>query len=270
MLHQWEEPGISVGNGSGAVFFAGCSLKCVYCQNQAISRTVTGSALTPEGLSDLFLRFQEQGAANVNLVTPTHFAIPIRKAIAYSRSHGLALPVIWNTSGYENASAIRANAGYVDVYLTDFKYASSVLAQELSLAREYPSVALASIHEMLRCTDPWATDVFAGEERLVSGCIVRHLVLPGYADESCHALELLWNEFGNGIKLSLMSQYTPLLRDGDPALIGHPSLARAVLPEEYEQVLCFADDLGFEDYFWQEGETAADSFIPAFGRTIES
>ncbi len=264
MLHQWEEPGISVGAGSGAVFFAGCPLRCAYCQNRAISRAAAGTVYEPRDLAKVFSSLEAQGAANLNLVTPTHFAAPIREAIRLAREAGFDLPVIWNTSGYENASAIRQNEGCVDVYLTDFKYADGRLAEELSHAKDYPEAALRALSEMVRCTGSLRWDAFDGEERLVSGCVVRHLVLPGHADASCAVLELLWREFGDAIKLSLMSQYTPVLDADDPVLAAHPGLGRTVSAEEYEQVLDCADELGFQDYFWQEGGAAEESFIPAF------
>ncbi|MCI9129246.1 MAG: radical SAM protein [Eggerthellaceae bacterium] len=264
MLHQWEEPPISCGAGSGAVFFAGCPLGCVYCQNSAISRRVEGEAVTPHELSQTFLKLQGEGAANINLVTPTHFANGIRDAIGMARDGGLDLPVIWNTSGYEASDAIRANEGFVDAYLTDFKYADADLSRRLSFAPDYPQVALSAIEEMVRAVGKPAFDELAGEPRLVSGVVVRHLVLPGCIPQSKEALRILREAFGDSILLSVMGQYTPVLPKGSPCLRDIPELARALEPSEYEEVLEFADELGYEDYFWQDGDAAKESFIPQF------
>lgn len=264
MLHEWEEPPVSGSAGSGAVFFPGCPLGCVYCQNHAISRVVEGKPKSVQELAETFLGLEAQGAFNVNLVTPTHFAPAIRRAVLLARDAGLGLPIIWNTSGYETVRAIQDNEGIVDVYLTDFKYADAALASALSHASDYPKVAVRAIHEMLRRSRPLAFDEVGGEERLISGVVVRHLVLPGHVRESCQALRLLRVEFGDAVRLSIMSQYTPQIPEGSPVLDEFPELGRRVTPEEYEAVLDQADALGFEDYFWQEGDPAQESFIPAF------
>lgn len=264
MLHEWEEPPLSGSVGSGAVFFAGCPLGCVYCQNHAISRGAEGTPKSVQELAEVFLDLEARGALNVNLVTPTHFAPAIRRAVRLARKAGLELPIIWNTSGYETAGAIQDNEGIVDVYLTDFKYADAALASALSQTPDYPQVAVRAIHEMLRRTRPLAFDEVGGEERMISGVVVRHLVLPGHVRESCQALRLLRDEFGDDVRLSIMSQYTPQIPEGSPVLDAFPELARRVTPEEYEAVLDQADALGFEDYFWQEGDPAQESFIPAF------
>lgn len=264
MLHEWEEPPLSPGAGSGAVFFPGCSLRCAYCQNHAISRKAQGTPMTVLELADAFLRLQQQGAANVNLVTPTHFAHEIRQAVALARERGLELPVIWNTSGYETAEAIAANDGIVDVYLTDLKYVDPRLAARLSQAADYPAVALAAIHEMQQRSGPPAFDVIAGEVRMTKGVVVRHLVLPGQVGASQQVLDVLWREFGDQVKLSIMSQYTPQIPAGSPVLDEFSELTRRVTEDEYEAVLDHADALGFEDYFWQQGDPAQDSFIPPF------
>lgn len=264
MLHRWEEPPISGSAGSGAVFFPGCSLRCAYCQNHAISRAVRGTRASASDLADIFLRLQEEGALNINLVTPTHFAPQIRVALDAARSRGLTLPIIWNTSGYESVQALQDDAGYVDAYLTDFKYADAALAGALSQAPDYPQVALAALEEMVHQVGECAFDEVDGAPRLMRGVVVRHLVLPGHVRESCQALEVLWRTFGDAVKLSIMSQYTPQIPAGAPLLDEFPELARAVTPEEYEAVLDHADALGYEDYYWQEGDPAKESFIPDF------
>lgn len=264
MLHAWEEPPISGDAGSGAVFFPGCSLGCAYCQNRAISRGVHGRACSEEELAQTFLQLESDGAMNVNLVTPTHFAPHLRRAVSLARSRGLSLPVVWNTSGYETVEAIRANAGIVDAYLTDFKYVDARLAAELSHAPDYPEVAMAALHAMVEQVGSPIFDELGGCERMVGGVIVRHLVLPGQVDASCKVLDALWDGFGNRVRLSIMSQYTPLIAEGDPVLAAFPELARKVSEEEYEAVLDHADALGFEEYHWQQGDPAKESFIPAF------
>lgn len=271
-LHEWEEPPISGSAGSGTIFFAGCSLSCIYCQNARISRQECGRPYTVEELARACLDLQEAGAMNVNMVTPTHFAPSVQQGIARARRSGLHLPVVWNTSGYESASAIAALLGSVDVYLTDFKYADAQLASQLSNAPDYPEVALAAIAAMVEQVGRPAYDRFDGEQRMVRGVIVRHLVLPGYAAASCDAVRLVHEAFGDAVRLSIMNQYTPLLataaQQGDaPAarcLERFPELGRSLSPEEYESVLDFADELGVQDYFWQQGAAASESFIPDF------
>lgn len=264
MLHHWEEPPISGVAGSGAVFFPGCSLRCAYCQNHAISRSCVGRHVDVPELARILCRLEDEGAMNLNLVTPTHFAPQIRQAVRLAREAGCALPVIWNTSGYETVEAIQGNVGCVDAYLTDFKYADAALAAALSQAPDYPKAALAAIHAMVRAAGPLAFDELAGQERLVGGVVVRHLVLPGQVEASCAALDALRAEFGDAVRLSIMSQYTPQIPLDAPILRAFPELARPVLPEEYEAVLDHADGLGYDGYWWQEGDPAQESFIPAF------
>lgn len=264
MLHHWEEPPISGVSGSGAVFFPGCSLGCVYCQNHAISRACEGKPYSVSGLASVFLELEQQGALNVNLVTPTHFAPQIRLAVLEACERGLSVPVLWNTSGYETVDAIAKNAGIVDVYLTDFKYAQETLAMRFSRAGDYPKVALTAIHEMVRQAGLPAFDEVDGQVRMRGGVIVRHLVLPGHVRESCEALDVLRREFGDDVCLSIMSQYTPQIPQGSIVLEESPELGRRLTDEEYEAVLDHADGLGYEEYFWQQGDPAQESFIPPF------
>lgn len=264
MLHHWEEPPISGTAGSGTIFFPGCSLRCAYCQNQAISRSLRGRELSVGELAFEMISLQEAGAMNVNLVTPTHFAPSIRASIHQARECGLHLPIVWNTSGYETVEALRDNAGFVDVYLTDFKYADSRLAQELSKVADYPTWALKALEEMVAQVGEPAYDDHRGSQRLIRGVVVRHLILPGLVEASVEALRLLRHRFGSGLRLSLMSQYTPVIPNSSPVLRSFPELGRALTSEEYEHVLDVADELGFEDYFWQEGDPAQESFIPDF------
>lgn len=274
-LHFWEEPPISGERGSGTVFFAHCPLKCCYCQNAVIAAGEAGRAVSVERLAEMCLELQAQGALNVNFVTPTHYAPQARAAVGIARERGLVLPVVWNTSGYETVVAVRANADAVDAYLTDFKYADAALAARYSHAPDYPEVALAALDEMVRSAGPVAFDEVDGEPRLVGGTVVRHLMLPDALEDSKRVVRLVHERYGADVRLSLMNQYTPVLADaaalGDEraraALRRCPELARRVPDGDYERLLDYADELGVEDYFWQEGGAAEESFIPPFDLT---
>lgn len=255
-LHFWEEPPLSGEAGSGAVFFAHCPLHCVYCQNAQLADGKAGVAVGRERLAQICLELQQQGALNVNFVTPTHYSLQVRDAVALARRRGFALPVVWNTSGYERCEVIELLHDTVDVYLADFKYADSALAREYSKAPDYPDVALDALQAMVETTGLPRFDEVDGQLRMTSGVIVRHLVLPGAVENSLRALGLLWERFGNAVLYSIMNQYTPL--------ISHPVLGRPVSSAEYEVVLNHADDLGMKDYFWQDGPAAEESFIPAW------
>ena len=266
-LHYWEEPPISGSAGSGTIFFSHCPLHCVYCQNAHIAHGESGKPVPFERLVDMCLELQAQGAMNINMVTPTHHSFVIAAAVRKARNRGLTLPVVWNTSGYENAAVLSALNGIVDVYLTDFKYISSQTAQAYSSAPDYPQVAFAAIDEMLRQTGPAVYDCFGGEERMVKGTIVRHLLLPGHVEESYEALRLLFERYGNAIRYSIMNQYTPVLAPESKAAQAFPWLLERVADEEYDALLDYADDLGIRDYFWQDGPAAVESFIPSFDNT---
>lgn len=274
-LHFWEEPPISGEGGSGTIFFSGCPVRCVYCQNADIALGEHAREISVERLAAIMGELEAAGALNINCVTPTHYAPQIREAVALARAAGLALPVLWNTSGYETVRAVRDNAGFVDAYLTDFKYADAELAQRYSCAPDYPEVALAALGAMVEMTGAPRYDEYRGQERLVSGVIVRHLMLPGALENSKAVVRLLHERFGNAIRLSLMNQYTPVIARAAGAgssraaraLAACPELADTVPDVEYEQLLDYADALGVEDYFWQEGGAAEESFIPAFDFT---
>lgn len=282
-LHHWEEPPISGEAGSGTVFFRHCNLGCLYCQNHRISDSDCAGmpfegdveamlAADVEGAARTYLDLEQQGAMNINLVTPTHYAPSVRASIACARDGGLELPVVWNTSGYELPRQIRHNAGLVDVYLTDMKYADEWLAASLSGARNCVKASLRAIDEMVACTDDLSCDEFCGVPRLVSGVIVRHMLLPGHLDDSMRVIQMLHYRYGASVRLSIMNQYTPVLASraeaGDAAaqrvLHRFPELGRAVEPDEYERLLDYADSIGVEDYFWQDGSACAESFIPDF------
>lgn len=256
-LHWWEEPCLVGEQGSGAVFFSHCPLQCVYCQNKEL---VAGSGIdvTNEQFAAAVLRLQnEEHAANINLVTPTHYTPSIAEALQRLRASGqLHIPVVYNTSSYDSLAALHLMDGVVDAYLADFKYVSATEAGLLSHASNYPEVALAAIDEMLRQVPAWEEN---GEGLLKRGVIVRHLVLPGRVQESMKALQVLHSRYGNKVRLSIMSQYTPLA--GGMERYG---LQGRISEAEYEQVLDFADWLGIEDYFWQQGDAAQESFVPEF------
>lgn len=266
-LHFWEEPPISGESGSGTVFFSGCPLRCVYCQNKSIARGEVGREVSISRLAQIFLEQQERGALNINLVTSTHFVPQVKKALDLARSRDfsdrpLRLPIVYNTSGYELASAIRELDGYVDVFLTDFKYANSDIARRYSAAPDYPQVASDALDAMFELAGPPAYDqTERGEERLVRGIIVRHLLLPGCLEDSKRVMELLAGKpYADDIIVSIMNQFTP---GGD--LVGnYPELARTVTPDEYDELVDYALDLGLENSYMQEGGAAEDSFIPAF------
>jgi putative pyruvate formate lyase activating enzyme len=259
-LHYWEEPCISGTKGSGAVFFCGCSLHCVFCQNQSIASGTAGKEIADGRLAEIFLELQEQGANNINLVTPGHYVPHIIRAVERARRDGLSLPIVYNTGGYEQADTIRALEGIVDVYLPDFKYMDKALAAKYSHAEDYPDVAKAAINEMVR-QQPKA--VFAEESGggwlMKRGVIVRHLLLPGMLHDSRQILKYLYGRYENRIFYSLMSQYTPLAH-----VAGFPELNRRVSAEAYDNLVDYAVQLGIQNGFTQEREVAKESFIPHF------
>lgn len=271
-LHFWEEPPISGSAGSGTVFFAHCPLRCAYCQNAVIAEGRAGRTISVERLAEICLELQGQGALNVNFVTPTHYAPQVRSAVALARRKGLFLPIVWNTSGYETIASIEANAGVVDVYLTDFKYANASLAARYSRASDYVDIALAALDAMVDQVGEPSFDEVDGLPRMVRGVVVRHLMLPGAFEDSKRVVELVHSRYGGSVLLSLMNQYTPVVSAAAQAgdrraaawLRRCPELADTVSGEEYESLLEYADELGVQDYFWQEGGAAEESFIPAF------
>ena len=259
-LHFWEEPPLSGETGSGAVFFTNCSLRCAYCQNSPLAAGQVGWETSIDRLAEICCELQAQGALNVNFVTPTHYSLNIREAVKQARERGLYLPIVWNTSGYERVETIEALSDTVNVYLTDFKYANSNLAQRYSHAPDYPKVALAAIEKMIETAGEPLYDDYQGQRRMIGGVIVRHLVLPGSVENSMHAVETLVHHFGSSIEYSLMNQYTPVLPE--KVRQRYPELDASVSSADYETVLDFADSLGMDDYFWQDGPADKESFIP--------
>ncbi|MGN8799639.1 radical SAM protein [Candidatus Merdisoma sp. HCP28S3_D10] len=255
-LHMWEEPCISGGSGSGAVFFSGCPLRCVYCQNRDIAGAERGENITVERLAEIFLELQAKGAANINLVTPTHYTPEIVEAVGLARKQGLKLPMVYNCSGYEKVSTLKLLEGVVDIYLTDFKYLDPEAAGKYSHAPDYPEIAKAALGEMVRQVG--AAD-FDRAGMMKKGVIVRHLLLPNHLKNAKAVVEYVFETYGDQVYLSLMNQYTPL-----SGMEEWPELNRRVTRREYERLLDYTISLGVENAFIQEGETAKESFIPAF------
>ena len=255
--HFGEEPCISGTRGSGAVFFTGCSLRCVFCQNREISRGRSGTPLSVPELRELFLRLRDQGVHNINLVTPSHFTRPIAEALS-----GLELdvPVVWNSSGYEKPETLRLLEGLVQIYMPDMKYRKSALAKRYSAAEDYPQRAAEAIREMYRQVGPF---VMGNDGLLRSGLLIRHLILPGEDLNSMDAIDFAAEEFPRGsVLFSLMSQYTPM-----PGLDRWPELQKRVEPELNDRLVDYMRRRGVETGYWQEPEAATDDMIPAFDGT---
>jgi putative pyruvate formate lyase activating enzyme len=255
-LHMWEEPCISGEEGSGTVFFSGCAMGCVYCQNHNIADGTAGKKITIERLSDIYLELQAKGANNINLVTPSHYVPQIIEAIILARQKGLRLPIVYNCSGYEKVETLRLLEGYVDIYLPDLKYMDPIPAAKYSNCKDYFIFASKAIEEMVRQVGKPSFDERGMMEK---GVIVRHLTLPGYLKDSKNIIKYLYDTYGDTIYISIMNQYTPLLTVSD-----YPELNRKITEEEYEELIDYAIELGVENGFIQEGETASESFIPEF------
>lgn len=255
-LHYWEEPCISGKRGSGAVFFSGCSLHCVFCQNREISDGKAGKLISKERLSDIFMELADKGANNINLVTPGQYIPDIVWAVNDAKSRGMKLPIIYNTSGYENVTELKLLEGIVDVYLPDFKYMDSTLSARYSRAKDYPSVAKQALSEMVRQQPEVVIDDATG--LIQKGVIVRQLLLPGHVNDAKAVLKYLYDTYHDHVYISMMSQFTPI------ALKDYPEINRTVTKREYERLVNYALEIGITNAFIQEGDVAKDSFIPAF------
>lgn len=255
-LHYWEEPCISGKKGSGAVFFSGCSLHCVFCQNREISDGKAGKVISKERLSDIFMELADKGANNINLVTPGQYIPDIVWAVNDAKSRGMKLPIIYNTSGYENVTDLKLLEGIVDVYLPDFKYMDSTLSARYSRAKDYPSVAKKALSEMVRQQPDVVIDDATG--LIQKGVIVRQLLLPGHVNDAKAVLKYLYDTYHDHVYISMMSQFTPI------ALKDYPEINRTVTRREYERLVDYALEIGITNAFIQEGDVAKDSFIPAF------
>lgn len=250
-LHFWEEPPISGSKGSGTVFFSGCNLKCVYCQNYEISRG-KGTLLTPAQLVDVFKRLEDAGAHNINLVTATHFTDGILKAFEIYRP---SIPVVYNCGGYESTDNLKRLQGIVDVYLPDFKYADDALALKYSNAPDYFEVCMLALEEMRRQRP---RDIFENGV-MKSGMIIRHLVLPAALDNTKRVLESIKQKFSSSTYVSLMGQYIPCGKAKDFA-----PLDRKLKPLEYKIAIAYAQKLGFENAFVQDADSADEAYVPDF------
>ena len=270
-LYFDEEPVISGRRGSGAVFFSGCNMGCIYCQNYAIAKAMSGTRLEPGRLSEIFLELQEQEAENINLVTASHYLYLIIPAIERARREGLTIPIVYNTGAYERVDAIKALEGLVDIWLPDFKYISPRISLAYSHTPDYFQYASKALAEMVRqCPRPLFADGSssldaeddADDPLMVKGVIVRHLALPGCGEDSRDILDYLYSTYGDNIFISLMNQYTPM-----PQVISDPNLGRKLTKEEYDELVSYAIGIGITNGFVQDGETASQSYIPAFDGT---
>lgn len=252
-LHMWEEPIITGEKGSGTIFFSYCNLGCVYCQNYEISMNDVGEEITIERFKDICLELQHIGAENINLVTPTHYIPLIKEGLILAKKEGLTIPIVYNTSGYENVESLKLLEGLIDIYMPDFKYYNNNLGK-YSNVKDYFEIARDAIEEMYRQV---------GEPKyqnniLKKGMIVRHLVLPNHSEDSKNVIKYLYDTYGEKIILSIMNQYTPIKK------IKYNELNRTVTKEEYDDVIDYACDLGIENCFIQESTSQSESFIPKF------
>lgn len=262
-LHMWEEPCISGEAGSGTVFFSGCNLRCVYCQNYEIAASLKGRAVSAEELSEIFLSLQKKGAANINLVTPDHFVLQVMQAVMLAKQAGLHIPVVYNGSGYEKPEVIEALRGIVDIFLTDFKYMERELAKRLSKAEDYPEVAKKALDAMMKVA---GKPVFDTNGMMKSGVIVRHLLLPGHKKNAKEVIRYVYETYGDDVYISLMNQYTPFERL--QGIEECKELCRKVTKREYDTVVSYLLSLGVQNAFIQEGDTAKESFIPDFDGNV--
>ena len=262
-VHFGEEPCLCGTRGSGAVFFTGCNLRCVFCQNHLISRGAGGRDVSVPELRDIVYRLEDEGVHNIDLVTPTHFSPLVAEALSGMRLH---IPVVWNSSGYETPEQLRQLEGLVQIYMPDLKYADPELAAEFSFAPDLPEVSLAAIREMFRQTGPAVTD----ENGLLRrGVLVRHLILPGHPENTLRVIDLMEDELPHRQMLfSLLAQYTPIAALADtPPMKRHPELLRTVSEAEYRRILDYLDFSSVEEGYVQELSAAGESAIPAFDLT---
>ena len=257
-LHMWEEPIVSGDHGSGTIFFTNCNLKCIFCQNEDISHKGYGKVVSTDRLKEIMLELQDKGAHNINLVTPTVYVPIIEYTLRNIKDKELKIPIIYNTSSYENTGTIRMMNGLVDIYLADFKYYDNDLGKKYSKCSNYRETAINSIDEMYKQTGP-----FVIEDNLIKrGVIVRILVLPGEVEDAKNIIKYLYSRYKNNIIISIMNQYTPLKK------FDYSNLNRKVSDEEYESVINYAYDIGVRYAFIQEGDTQVESFIPKFDINI--
>jgi putative pyruvate formate lyase activating enzyme len=256
MLHFWEEPCISGKNGSGTVFFSGCNLRCIYCQNYEISHNKRGEEVSVERLSEIFLELQEQKAHNINLVTPSIHIASIIRALEISRNSGLSIPVVYNTGSYENVETLKLLEGFIDVYLPDLKYFDDRYSLTYSGIKDYFSIASKAILEMFRQTGP---PVFDEEGIIKNGMIIRHLIIPGHIEDSKKILNWIRENIPLELPVSLMAQYFPSYRTKE-----FPELNRTITEDEYDELIDYFFEIGLENGYIQELDTASSEYVPDF------
>lgn len=254
-LHQWEEPCLVGERGAGTIFFSHCNLRCVYCQNYSISHEGFGKKISMERLAEIFIEQQNRGAANVELVTPTHYTEQICAAIDIAKASGLTLPIVWNSNAYENLETLELLRGRVDIFLPDLKYFDDTAARTFSNAPNYFAIASAAIKKMFELVG----SAQIVDRQMTRGVIVRHLVLPNYRRDAMKIIDWLYETFGDEIFISLMNQYTPIYRADE-----FKKISRALTTFEYQSVVDHAAELGIRNCFVQIGKTADKSFIPNF------
>lgn len=254
-LHKWEEPCISGDIGSGTIFFSYCNLKCIFCQNYDISTLNMGEVVSINRFKEICLELQEKGALNINLVTPTHFVPLIAEGLRLAKKEGLTIPIIYNTSSYENIETIKMLEGLVDIYLPDLKYYNDECAKKYSNAKDYFKYASLVIDEMYKQVGKCN---FSSNGIIKKGVIVRHLMLPDNINDSKKIIKYLYNKYKHNIYISIMNQYTPIRK------YKYIELNKKVSDKEYDELIDYAYDLGVRNAYIQEGETQKESFIPIF------
>ena len=252
-LHHWEEPCISGEKGSGTVFFSGCAMKCVFCQNYEISRNVFGKIVSEDRLIEIFKELEQQGAHNINLVNPTHYSLQIFETL---KKYKPSVPVVWNTGGYDSVETLRQSYGTIDIFLADIKYANDAVALKYSGVKNYFATATSAVLEMQKQV---GVNTFDENGIMQKGLIIRHLVLPGNVSQAFRVMDWVKENLPEDTILSLMSQYTPCGNASE-----YPTINRKLSEREYNLVLDYAEKLGFENVFIQEPESSSTEFIPAF------
>ncbi len=254
-LHFWEEPCISGESGSGTVFFSGCAMRCVYCQNRSIAIGEVAKEVDTKRLVEIYFELKDKGAHNINLVTASHFLPHVTESIEEAKRQGIDIPFVYNSSGYERVESLKRLDGLIDIYLPDYKYALSKDAKRYSFCPDYPEVALSAIDEMVR----QQPESVINQGIMKKGVIIRHMMLPGKIIESKMAIKRLYDRYGDKVYYSLMSQYTPL-----PHVADYPEINRKVTESEYQSLINYASELGITKGFIQTGEAASESFVPSF------
>lgn len=255
-VHMWEEPPISGSCGSGTIFFSGCNLRCVFCQNYTISSENSGKTISTERLSEIMLEQQAKGVHNINLVTATHFIPSIIKAVQKAKNNGLKIPIVYNTGGYEKVESIKMLEGTVDIYLPDIKYFSSELSLKYSGASDYFSYASEAVLEMYRQT---GNNIYDNNGIMKSGVIIRHMIMPSHREDSYKVLDWIKNNIGTEACVSLLSQYTPSYNAEK-----YKEINRKLMSLEYTRVIEYFFDIGLKNGFMQEKSSAESKYTPIF------